>query len=339
MSNRTNGSVVRQFEQAFAQYVGARYAIACCNGTVTLHTALVALGVKPWDWVAVPPLTMASTTLAVLHAGAVPLYVDIDPQTWLMDSGDGQAARWWMPVALYGLTDLSWSAAADLDRGTVMDGAQALTRADTDFTSISFQASKILSAGEGGMLVTDDAELADRAVRFSRLGYDPGRPVDDLKTPDVYRHWTAGYNYRLSDLQAQRLLLQLSRADTIVAARRYSARCYREAIAGCSWLTPQYVPEGWPHSYWAFAVACDSRERADALQQAIVDAGGERCYRAWRVTYQEPAFRYLAPDGTCPVAEDLQPRLLQLQTNHDFTRAEQAAECLHRALAMVTVTA
>src|SRR6266699_2220593 len=84
MSNRTNGSTVRQFEEAFARYVGARYAIACCNGTATLHTALVALGVKPGDRVAVPPLTMASTTLAVLHAGAVPQFCDVHERTWLM---------------------------------------------------------------------------------------------------------------------------------------------------------------------------------------------------------------------------------------------------------------
>ena len=82
----------RAFERQFAQYVGADYAIAMCNGTATLHTALVALGVKPGDRVAVPPLTMASTSIAVLHAGAVPVYVDVDPDTWLMKVGQSDCA-------------------------------------------------------------------------------------------------------------------------------------------------------------------------------------------------------------------------------------------------------
>src|SRR5262249_10527596 len=111
MSNRTNGSVVRELEREFAKYVGAQYGIACCNGTATLHTALVALGVKLGDWVAVPPLTMASTTLAVLHAGAVPHYWDVSDGTWEMwpsepwvrEGTPNRDRHWEIPVALYGL--------------------------------------------------------------------------------------------------------------------------------------------------------------------------------------------------------------------------------------------
>lgn len=326
MSNSTNGQIVRQFEEAFAQYVGAKYAIACCNGTATLHTALVALGVQPGDRVAVPPLTMASTTLAVLHARAVPHFLDVDARGWLLvDETGGDHA---IPVALYGLH------APDGTPRQVLDAAQTLNPHDASyaFTSYSFQASKILSAGEGGMLVTDNATLAAKAISFSRLGYPLKGRIVTLKDPNAVRHLHVGYNYRMADCQAALLLPQLERADEILAARRYSADCYRHAIAGCDWLTPQYVPEGWPHSWWAYAVACDSRQRADALQAAIVSAGGELCYRAWRITYQEHAFRHLAPDGTCPVAEDVQPRILQLATNHNTNGAEHASECLRKAI-------
>ena len=325
VSNRTNGSVVATLEREFAAYVGAEYGIACCNGTATLHTALVTLGVKPGDRVAVPPLTMASTTLAVLHAGAVPRFVDIYPDTWLM-----QYERligtpdWSLPVSLYGL-----QAGYGVD-----DAAETLNpHTAAAFTSYSFQASKILSAGEGGMLVTNDHDLAAKARQFRDLGYPPDARAS-MKSPDAIRHTVVGWNYRMSDAQAQLVLDQLPHADELLARRAYAAECYRQAIQGCGWVTPQFRPEGWPHSYWTYAIACDTRQRADELQSAIVKCGGEFCYRAWRITYQEPAFRHLAPDGTCLVAEDLQPRILQLQTGGNNFEPEHAADCLHRALAI-----
>lgn len=336
MSNRTNGSVVAEFERAFAQYVGAQYAIACCNGTATLHTALVALGVKPGDRVAVPPLTMASTTLAVLHAGAVPKYIDVDARTWLMEEPTAAFKGVAVPVDLYGLharveDDDAWV-------GTTMDvedAAQTLRKKTyAAFTSYSFQASKIISLGEGGMLVTNDGDLTAKARQFRDLGYPTGKTIARLKTPTAIRHEMVGWNYRMADLVAAEGLCQLTQADEMLVRRRYAAECYRQAIDGCEWITPQYVPEGWPHSYWTYAIALRDIAMWELFVQAIQDAGGERPYAAWRLTYQEPAFRYLAPDGTCPVAEDLQPRLVQLQTNHrDNAESERAAACLRQAIA------
>jgi perosamine synthetase len=303
---------------------------------------LVALGVQPGDRVAVPPLTMASTTLAVLHAGAVPEYVDVDARWWMMipDTvqrlvGGKGAVSVLMPVSLYGMAAQLTRHIGGPQPAYVDDAAQTLNRRNpvAAFTSYSFQASKILSAGEGGMLVTDDESLALRARVFSRLGYHPGRTIEDLKHPTAWRHQMVGYNYRMADCQAALLLPQLERADEILAARRYSAECYRQAIQWCDWLTPQYVPEGWPHSWWTFGIAVRDKAMWAPFVQAIEQAGGERPYAAWRITYQEPAFRHLAPDGTCPVAEDLQPRLVQLATNHDTAGAERAAECLQRAMA------
>lgn len=329
MSNRTNGSVVATLEREFAAYVGAEHGIACANGTCTLHTALVALGVKPGDRVAVPPLTMASTTLAVLHAQARPVFLDVHPDTWQMCGSTYPEVEALIPVALYGL---GWGEF----RGTrsIVDAAECLNQhpKESPFGSYSFQASKILSAGEGGMLVTNDSDLAAKARQFRDLGYPPDARTS-MKSPDAIRHTVIGWNYRMSDAQAQLVLDQLPHADDLLERRAYAAKCYAQAIHGCAWVTPQFRPAGWPHSWWSFSVACDTPERADQLQEAIVTLGGERCYRAWRITYQEPAFRHLAPDGTCPVAEDLQPRILQLQTNHkDAAESEHAATCLHRAL-------
>ena len=340
-----NGQTVAAFERAFADYVGAKWAVALCNGTATLHTALVALGVKPGDRVAVPPLTMSATTIAVLHAGAVPVFMDVDKRTWLADLTTIGSARAHIPVSLYGLHQ-RWEG-----KNCVVDDAAQTLRPhsnNTAFTSYSFQASKILSLGEGGMLVTDDEELATRAREFSSLGYrmradQPRIDPDALKSPTFDRHYSLGYNYRMNDLTAARGLMMLrdpvqvgpetyqTIADWAKADRLRCAALYRSAITGCDWLTLQHVPEGWTHDAWAFAVVCDTVACAISLQAKMHELGAEVPYGCWRVTYQEPAFRHLAPDGTCPIAEDLQPRILAFQTN-TLSSAEQNAQALRRAI-------
>lgn len=345
-----NGHAVAAFEEAFADYVGARYAIALANGTATLHTAVQVLSGAARLKVAVPPLTMASTTLGVLHAECEPVFTDIDPDTWLMAVGPWDT-HLQLPVSLYGLHQ-QWSGATVID-----DAAQTLRpHGGAAFTSYSFQASKIVSTGEGGMLVTNDEGLAEKARSFSSLGYQLGASQPrispaSLKSPDTIRHVRYGWNYRMSDAQAEVGLAQLRAAGALKAIRQACAAMYREAIAGVPWLTPQAVPEGWQHDYWAFAVACDTRERALNVLNATIAHGGEAPYPAWRLTYTEPALRHLlAPmrqggfDSAevgdplaarrldpCPVAASLQPRLLQFQTN-DLASAQRNARALRQAI-------
>ena len=356
-----NGETVAAFEREFAAYVGACHAIAHNSGTSTLHTALVARGVKPGDRVAVPPLTMAATTMAVLHAGAVPVFVDVDPDTWLMGWPYDIGARGWtwaMPVSLYGLTQ-------PLGGPIVIDDAAQTLRQHSGcaFTSYSFQASKILPLGEGGMLVTNDDDLARRAREFSSLGYrmGDGPKIDPatLKSPTYARHHSLGWNYRMSDWVARQGLSVLEtrwafagehygeyEVARLLRIRQECAALYREAIQGCDWLTPQKVPKGWGHSWWTFAVATDTPERCLWLLDAMERHGGERPYPAWRLTYHEPAFAHLAGPtsveqggktmalkrvGVCPVAEDLQPRLVQFQTN-DLASAKQNAKALRKCI-------
>ena len=321
---------VADFEAAFAEYVGARYAIAHCNGTATLHTALAALDVRPGQYVAVPPLTMSSTALAVIHAGATPQWVDIDPDTWLMQQpAPGSIA---VPVALYGLNPvLDWPGVT-----IVMDAAQTLMPhlPQYAFTSYSFQASKILSTGEGGMLVTNDEDLAARARSFASLGYPmaPDSPVigkDALKSPYYNRHMRAGYNYRMAPAVADVGLKQLDRVQDLVMIRQMAANQYKDITA--PWFRTQTVPDRWVHDYWTFPIACDRASRAFELADRVKDHGGEVPYAAWKLGYDETGLQYL-PHDRCPVAEDLQPRLLQFQTNNiadAITNADALAAAIH----------
>lgn len=340
-----NGEMVAAFEREFAAYVGAKFAIALNSGTSTLHTALVALGVQPGDRVAVPPLTMSATTIAVLHSGAVPVFVDVDERAWLTKllPVGFVAAR--MPVSLYGLC-----APFAGDSLLIDDAAQTLRKhSGAAFTSYSFQNSKILALGEGGMLVTNDESLATRAREFSSLGYrmradQPRIDPAILKSPTYERHHSLGWNYRMNDITAALGLARLKRADDLLRDRRECAAMYRDVIRDVSWLTPQFIPDGWQHDYWTYALSCDTPERALKLADAVVKHGGERPYGAWRLTYHEPAFKHLtAPQmgivggenttvlDLCPVAESLQPRLLQFQTN-DLASAERNAKALRAAI-------
>jgi perosamine synthetase len=272
---------------------------------------------------------MAATTAAVIHAGATPRFVDVDPETWLMQRSPTEYS---IPVSLFGLRFPHAYSSRSID-----DAAQTLRqRGPSAFTSYSFQASKIISTGEGGMLVTDSEELATKAREFGSLGYrmDAKQPRIDsaiLKSPAFNRHHSLGWNYRMAPAVAEEGLKQLAMAEQLLAVRAQAAEFYRTAISGCSWIRPQRIPNGWQHDNWAFAVALESKTLWQPFVESIFRHGGERPYACWRVTYQEPAFRHLAPDGACPNAEELQPRLVQFQTN-DIRSAEKNAHAVMKAI-------
>jgi perosamine synthetase len=354
-----NGSIVSEFEKAFAEFVGAKYCIAVTNGTVSIEAALVAMGVKRGDRVAVPPITMAATTLAVLKMGGVPVFVDVDPDTWLMKWTDIQYR---VPVSLYGLH------APDYGGRTFVDDAAQTLRPHNrraSFTSYSFQKSKHLSLGEGGAIVTNDAELAKRARWYTSLGYDlspDSSKIDPakIKSPDYIRHIdlipeATPTNARMNEITAAEGLRKIRGSayylEQCVAVRRWCAEHYAGAVQGCEWIAEQFVPEGWTrtHDYWCYAIALKDKSLWKPFTEAVVRHGGEMPYGAWRLTYQEPAFRHLTPHrvlqvgnpasptlvetskNLCPIAESLQPRLVQFQTN-DLASTERNAKAVRKAI-------
>lgn len=328
----THGTWVQQFEQAFAARVGARHAIAMTNGTVTLEVALRALGVQPGARVAVPPLTMAATSMAVLNVGAQPCYWDVDPETWLLRPGAPDLFT--IAVSLYGLHQ-------PLTGPRVIDDAAQTLRPhnpETAFTSYSLQRSKILQTGEGGVLVTNQNRLALIARSIASLGYDlpMSHSIIDsaaIKSPEHIRHVRLGLNARMNDVTAQAGLREVAAASERLAARAQCASLYRTAFRDCAWQTPQQVPEGVGHDYWAYTVALDTPARWQPFADRIAHHGGERPYGAWRLTFTEPAFHHVGyRSGGCATARDLQPRLMQFQTN-DLARAAVNAQAIRRAIA------
>ena len=357
-------SFVGRLESAFAEKLGAKYAISFTNGTATLQAALHAAGVGPGDEVIVPPLTMASTSLAVFHQGAVPVFADIDAHAFTIDPESTRSritprTKAIIPVAIYGVPpemDAIMEIAAEHGLAVIEDAAQCfLGRYDGktigtvgDFGSFSFQASKHMTCGEGGMVITDDAEAATRVARFASLGYGlvgagPGGSKIDRKQiahPTFKRHVSLGYNFRLSELCAAFALAQLERLEEFVAWRLRCAAAFDAVAAGCEWLSPQRIPEKGESAFWAYTFRLHPELNGvtlDAFFDRFARFGGEPFYGAWALTYQEPLFQRMDPEryagGLCPVAESVQPNLVQLKTNYaDDTTIARQAEALERTI-------
>jgi perosamine synthetase len=356
-----------RLERAFGDMIGTRYAIAFINGTATMHAVLAAHGVGPGDEVVVPPLTMSSTAFAVLHAGALPVFSDVDPRTWTLDPRAAarvvtERTKAIIPVAIYGLpADLAgiMKVAERHELLVLEDDAQCfLATYDGHMAgsighaaSFSLQSSKHLTSGEGGLVTTNDQDLADRVRRFGSLGYRAvaaGRAKitkDDIQDPDYLRHSTIGFNYRMPELCAAVALAQVERAIELVSERVTAAGHLADAVAGCGWLHPQEVPAGRTHTYWTYALALDPGAGVSwhDFRTQFIKSGGDRFYGCWALSYLEPALRerelaetqtQVFGPGLCPVAESLQPRLLQLKTNYpDEKAAAHQADVLHRTIA------
>ncbi len=365
-----NGKITRRLEEAFAEKFDSKYAIAFCNGTATLHAALEAAGVGIGDEVIVPPLTMSSTTFGVLHANATPVFADVEPDTFLISPKSIEKCitpktRAIIPVSLFGLApdyDAINAIAKKHGITVIEDDAQCFLgkyKGKTvgtlgDISSFSFQSSKHMTCGEGGMLITQSEELADKIRKYSCLGYaSVGSKVGkiskkDIQNPDYCRHESLGWNYRLSDVCSAVALGQLEHLEELVEFRKKSATLFTQAIKDAPFLSPQKIGEDYESSYWAFVTKItDDDIDWKTFRDKYMEFGGDAIYAAWKLTYQEPMFKKLTllkrenflnsnvsyTDGICPVAEALQPRLLQFKTNYfDLDEAQQQAEILSKTI-------
>jgi perosamine synthetase len=364
------GAFMTRLETEFARRYGSRFAISMVNGTAALHAALEAAEVGAGDEVIVPALTMSSPSFAVLHANATPVFADVDRQTWVLDPKSIEAnitprTRAIITVALHGLSPPMRPILALARKHNLLlieDNAQAmLSSCDGALTgtigqagSFSFQGSKHLAAGEGGMLITEDEVYAGKIRKAAGLGFATLGPrkanvsKDEKQHPDFQRHDFPGWNYRMSELCCAVALAQVERLDELVAARVQAAELFLDAInrSASALLTPQHVPGNCVSSYWSLACELDTaRVQWEDFRARFLALGGHKFYSAWQLTYREPLFRHAQfgarakfigrtyTAGLCPVSEQIQPRLIQFKTN--FWRrsdAENQAEILRQTL-------
>ncbi|MBG0775020.1 MAG: DegT/DnrJ/EryC1/StrS family aminotransferase [Desulfovibrionaceae bacterium] len=368
----TSGGMNNRFEQAFAQKVGAKYAVTFNSGTSTLHAALHALGCGAGDEVIIPPLTVISNVATVLAENCVPVFADVDPRTFNIDPADvarkiTPRTRAIMPVSLYGLScdlDPLMELAEKHSLGVINDAAEALGATYkgrgigniAHVTSYSTENSKHIATGDGGIVVTDDHELGVRMRKFGSLGYAAMNAADGrirvnkdiFQDPTYKRHDEFGLNYRMPEVAAALGLAQTERMEHFVALREAIGKLYLDAASGCDWLVPQHTPEGWRNTYWTFTCAFERDDLSwQDFRKKYMEFGGDGIYAAWALSYLEPviasgAFKRRAPayfdhldypEGLCPVAERLQPRLMQFVTNYgSVEEAEPYAEALAKAV-------
>ena len=357
-----------RLEAAFAKQFHSNYAIGHCNGTETMHTALVSLGVKPGDEVIVPALTMTSTSLAVLHNGSIPVFADVDPDTFVLTAESiakviTPKTKAVITVSLYGLSpdyDSILELCQKHNLFLIEDNAECfmgkykgkLVGEFGDFASFSFQASKHLTTGEGGMLICKEEKYADNARRFSCLGYagvsaKQGKITrNDIQDPTYSRHVAIGFNYRMSELQAAVALAQLERIDELVGNRIEVAKIFDEAIEGTDLLRRQHGPEDVSNSYWSYSLVLNTDHPEKDLyifRDLFQKNGGDGYYAAWKLSYNEPLFQNIVQgmDGIwqkydsllCPVSEYLQPRMIQLKTNYwNLDEAKEQAAILKKTI-------
>jgi perosamine synthetase len=291
----SNGEYIRKFEQSFADYVGSDHAVAVCNGTVALHLALSALELGPGDEVIVPTFTYIASVNTIAQTGATPVFVDCNEDTWVIDGADVERlitprTRAIMAVHLYGgLCDLAQLRALAERRGLhlVEDASEALgcswngRHAGTwgACGTFSFYGNKTITTGEGGMVVTNDAYLAERLRLLRGQGQHPTRR---------YWHVELGFNYRMTNICAAIGLAQMERLDQILERKRSIAARYRQRLQNQGVLFQARHPEVKSGEWLATVLLPDEIDR-DAVMDRL-DAEGVECRPTFCCAHHMPMY-------------------------------------------------
>jgi len=376
MKSSTGGSWNNKLEKKFAEKFGVKYAVACNSGTSGLHACLSACGIGPGDEVISPAFTVIMDTFAILYQNAVPVYADIDPKTFNIDPKDIEKkitpkTKAIITVSLYGLSpdmDPIMEIAKKYGLFVIEDNAQCFlgkykgkTVGGIGHMSVfSFENSKHISVGEGGMIITNDEMLAERARKCGGIGYknlkaEEGRVrlnEETFQDPDYKRINYLGWNYRMPEINAAIGLAQLERLEELVQKRMDIAKMFDKALIGCNWIMPQYVPDGYVNSYYTYSVLYIGQEKMGISWKQFYDAykknGGDGFYGACSIPYLEPVIyegnyfgkgsHYTGPKikyekGHCPIAEEIQPKIMQFKTNYrDLDLAKTKTEVLKKTI-------
>lgn len=320
----SKGEFITKFEKQFAGYIGAPHATTACNGTVALHLALAALGLRPGDEVIVPTLTYVASVNAIVQAGATPVFVDSLDSTWQMDPEDvhrkiTRRTKAVMAVHLYGLPCDMKSLVRLCKKhelylvedcaeafGTHYDGRHVGTFGD--IATFSFFGNKTITTGEGGMVVTGNQELLKLAYHLKTQGVSPVRE---------YWHDVVAYNYRMTNICAAIGLAQLEQANAIIEKKRQIAAWYRAGLCGLPLKTHDEIP-GTRHSYWMCSFVLDSAEHRQPLREHLKKAGVET-RPLFHPAHTLPPY---ATHAVFPVAESLSARGINLPSYPGLSRAE-----------------
>ncbi len=261
----TTGPAVARFEDAVAAYTGAKHAVAFSNATAGLHACCAAAGLGSGDTVATAPLTFVASANCARYVGADVTLVDIDPATLNIDTHSIPDAIDALVAVHFAGLPVDLASLPHRPRVVIEDAAQALGArtpdgpvgncARSDMTCFSFHPVKPVTTGEGGVVTTNDDELADRLQRFRNHGIRP----DPSRGGWYYEVVDEGYNYRLTDIQAALGYSQMTKLDSFIERRNELARRYDEVLDGSAAVPAPSAPEGFLHGYHLYPIRVPER--------------------------------------------------------------------------------
>jgi perosamine synthetase len=334
------GPRVAEFERAFAAAMGAGHAVAVSSCTAGLHLAMIACGIEPGDEVIVPSLSFVATANAARYVGACPVFADVDSRTLNLTPATvrphlsertravilvDQAG---VPADLDGLRKLC----EPLSITVIEDAACAIgsvyrgrpVAAGASIAAFSFHPRKLLTTGEGGMLVTPDGELAARLRRLREHGMDVSAALRHVsQQPVIEKYLEVGFNYRMTDIQAAIGLVQLGKLERMIRRRRVLAQRYQELLADIPGLITIQDPDHGTTNYQSFWVLLPPSfpVSRDELLTKLAKAGVS-ARRGIMAAHLEPAYAHW-PCAPLPATEQLTRDSLILPLFHEMTEGEQ----------------
>jgi perosamine synthetase len=341
----SEGPFVKQFEEQLAATVGRKYGVAVTNGSAALEVAVAALGLGLGDEVILPTLTIISCAAAIVRAGAVPVVTDCNPSTWNMEGRDLERlvtpkTRAIMVVHIYGLPVEMEPVLELADRHglkIIEDTAEALGQTYRgrpcgsfgDLSTFSFYPNKLVTTGEGGMIVTDDPALAQRCRELRNLCFQP---------PRRFVHRELGWNFRMSNLQAAVGLGQLERLEASVASKRRLGARYTALLQDLPGLQLPLKSTAYADNlYWVYGLVLKDEvpfEADEAMERLRREQIGTRPF-FWPM-HEQPVFRKMGlfAGESCPVAENLARRGFYIPSGLALTEAQmdRVAEVLHQVI-------
>lgn len=335
----TTGPKVAEFEKKVEEYVGAKYAVAVCNGTAALHIACLAAGIRPGDEVITSPITFAASANCALYCGAVPVFADIDPVTYNINPDEIEKkitdrTKAIIPVHYTGQPcdmDAISTIAQKHGLTVIEDGAHALGAvyqdrmigSISDMTCFSFHPVKPVTTGEGGMVVTDDENLYQKLLLFRSHGITREEEwLTENQGPWYYQQHFLGYNYRITDISCALGISQMDKLDRFLTRRREIAKRYDDAFAGVAGLQIPSQAEGcesgW-HLYMIQVLEKSRREVFDELREAGIGVNVH-----YIPVYQHPYYqKHGYANCRCPQAEQFYARAISLPIFPALTEEQQ----------------
>ncbi len=323
------GKYIQEFEEKFSAYCGANYGVSCANGTLAIHLALLAIGIKEGDEVILPSFTMIGSCNPIVQIGAKPVFIDSELQTWNIDPAKIEEkitskTKAVMVVHTYGHPvdmDAVLSVARKHNLIVIEDAAEAHgaeykgKRAGSlgDIACFSFYANKIITTGEGGMVITNNEKWAERAKKLRNHFFGEPR----------FLHQEVGYNYRLTNLQAAIGLAQLERIGEYVESRRKNAQLYNSLLKNIPGIILPPEASWAKNVYWMYGLLVDNDFplTMPRLREELQKKGVET--RTFFIgMHKQPAYAHLGVNGHYPNAEYLEKNGFYLPSSSHLTEEQ-----------------